>query len=483
MNSELIPFAADTPAYKATKNETDGTWSIADVPVFELGDHKGETYDAAWAKKTLANFKAFATKGFLPPVTIGHKQPGGPELPAVGLVENLKIVGNTLFASMKNITETVMNDIKQGSWPYRSPTVSAEKGVFASLSLLGGETPYFKFAPLAVEFCAQFAEEFGMVGDLNQGPLYGSKTTIGEALAIREVERAIDEKVDKLRESWWMFQDLMRATMAEKSLTSEAKASRVQALITEFQAIIEQSKPTLTAVMSAEQKENEMGDTIITDRFSAEDRAFIASFVEDAVATKTAAFQAELEAVKTERDQANAELLQKAKSITEVEEARRLEVVTRFSDEAVRGLLPGLTDEKHHFRHAVAPAIMGIWPLKELAIKSNGATVQFSEGGNVVEKPVLEAVMQAFAETVKAAAAGTLLVRLGETPTEQFQENQNLPPSGPEEKTDTGDAITAKIVALAAAEGVQYSDLKKNYTQFSAYRRKAMTELNLNTRE
>lgn len=471
---------ADEPVYQAAQAE-DGTWSITDVPVFYLGDHKGLKYDAAWANKTVANFNALAAKGYKPPITKGHTQEGGPELPAVGLVESIKLSGEALLASLMKIPDVVFEEIKQGAWPYRSATVSQEKSIFASLSLLGETPPYFKTPPLAVKFCEQFAEDFGMVNDLQMANLYGTTTTIASAISAQKRERVIEEKLDKVRDAWWAFQDLMRATMTEKSLTSEDKQGRMQALISEFQSIIEQAKPEITAMMSAKAEgETKMAENTFLGRFSDDDRVALSAWVETVVTEKTGGLESQIAAITVERDEARQKFTDGQAALTQLEESRRIEAVEHFADEAKRGLIPGMTDEKHHFRFAVAPAIVDLFPFKDLALSANGTMVKFADK----ETPIAQAIMNAFAETVKAAVAGTLLVRLGETETENEQfSDPHLPASGQGTEKTVDDRITEKIVALAAGEGVKYEDLKKNYVQFSGYRRKAMTELGLNTRE
>lgn len=136
--------------YKYIKN-VDGTYTILDVPVFELGKHRGEDYDDKWAKEALVNFQALKEKGWLPRVIIGHSNEKE-EKPAIGFWDNLQLKGKTFHTDMTRLAEKTFNEIRERKWPGRSVEVNARKKKFTALALLGGSEPYFQFEPLEVKF-------------------------------------------------------------------------------------------------------------------------------------------------------------------------------------------------------------------------------------------------------------------------------------------------------------------------------------------
>jgi len=137
--------------HRAVKNE-DGTFSILDVPVFELGEHKGFAYDAAWATEAINNFNTLKEKGRLPRVIVGHTAEGV-EKKALGFWDNLRLIGNMFVTDLIKIKEKVFEEIKNQEWPGRSVEVNPDKKKFTALALLGGSEPYFEsLEPLELIF-------------------------------------------------------------------------------------------------------------------------------------------------------------------------------------------------------------------------------------------------------------------------------------------------------------------------------------------
>jgi hypothetical protein len=130
------------------RNEADGTVSIPDVPVFQLGMHRGFDYGIAWADRAIRTFNADAGEGRRPSVIVGHNLDVG-EKPAVGFMGNLRRIGNTLYADLVNIQREVFEQIRKGMWPQRSVEVYARSARIAALALLGGSSPYHRFPALA----------------------------------------------------------------------------------------------------------------------------------------------------------------------------------------------------------------------------------------------------------------------------------------------------------------------------------------------
>lgn len=137
-------------AFRVT-DHGDGTYSIGDVPIFELGEHRGFEYDEAWGDRTISNFaKLKGERGWLPTVFLGHTsdEPGAPEKPAVGFLDNMRRVGKQIVADLTHIGQEIYEQIRAGQWPYRSVEVFNRAAQITGLALLGGTTPYHKFAPL-----------------------------------------------------------------------------------------------------------------------------------------------------------------------------------------------------------------------------------------------------------------------------------------------------------------------------------------------
>ena len=139
--------------HKFTKND-DGTFNILDVPIFELGEHRGVKYDANWLTEALSNFDSLKTdKKFLPRVIVGHTTKDS-EKPAVGFLDNLKTQGRTVYADLTKLAQKTFDEIKNKAWPSRSVEVNPNKKKFTALALLGGSEPYFPFEPIDVKFKA-----------------------------------------------------------------------------------------------------------------------------------------------------------------------------------------------------------------------------------------------------------------------------------------------------------------------------------------
>ena len=137
--------------HKSTKNE-DGTFNILDVPIFELGEHRGQKYDQKWMTEALSNFTSLKTeKKFLPRVIVGHTN-DKEEKPAVGFLDNLKIKGETVYADLVKLAQKTFDEIKANAWPGRSVEVNPAKKKFTAMAFLGGTEPYFQFEPIDVKF-------------------------------------------------------------------------------------------------------------------------------------------------------------------------------------------------------------------------------------------------------------------------------------------------------------------------------------------
>ena len=141
---------ANVPALR-WQEEAGETYRVLDVPVFRLGNHRGFCYDRAWAERALGNFRADADAGRLPSVILGHSMEGV-EKPAVGFLDRLRRIGDTLYADLKGLHSEVFRQIRRGMWPQRSVEVVRGAARVAALALLGSSSPYHKFPALGESF-------------------------------------------------------------------------------------------------------------------------------------------------------------------------------------------------------------------------------------------------------------------------------------------------------------------------------------------
>jgi hypothetical protein len=127
----------------------DGTYTIRNVPIFELGNHRGFNYDESWARRALQSFaRQKSERGYLPPVILGHTRDDGEEKPAVGFVDRLRLVGRRLVGDLSGVAKELFDEIRAGRWPYRSVEVFDRAAQITAVALLGGTPPYMKTAPL-----------------------------------------------------------------------------------------------------------------------------------------------------------------------------------------------------------------------------------------------------------------------------------------------------------------------------------------------
>jgi hypothetical protein len=139
---EIITFNKKVE-YTISENQ-DGTVNVTQLPIFQLGEHRGYDYNQEWADQVIATHNQLKSEyGFKPPVFIGHKEKEGEEKPAVGLFDNLRLVDDILVADMR-VGKQFVNE-----FPYRSVEVSKSSHDITGLALLGATPPHFKFEPIS----------------------------------------------------------------------------------------------------------------------------------------------------------------------------------------------------------------------------------------------------------------------------------------------------------------------------------------------
>jgi hypothetical protein len=160
-----------------------GFYSIPDVEIFRSGKWKGDAYSLADLDAMVA---AYPKVGFVPPVTLDHKDEG----PAYGWIKNLRRVGSKLVADFVDMTREVYDAIKSRklgpvsseiAWNYdRGGTVYPR--VLRAVSLLGAKIPAVAgLQPAFQNLSEQVVEDLRMYDvKLLQEPVAGVATTTVE---------------------------------------------------------------------------------------------------------------------------------------------------------------------------------------------------------------------------------------------------------------------------------------------------------------
>lgn len=208
------------------EQQKDGTWSIMEIPFFWSGKHHGNNYSEKWLDAAVENFKSLKEKAKrLPRLILGHTAPGV-EKKAIGKLDNMKRVGNSLVADLVRITDSVFQEVKNQEWPGRSAETLFEDKRIAALALLGGSEPYFdEIEPIEIFQAEKNSEwiDFGLDGRFEK--------TIEETIQDR-VNR--QEQDRQLSDIWWMGKDLIDDVSRDQDMSSEEKQEKAKALLTEM---------------------------------------------------------------------------------------------------------------------------------------------------------------------------------------------------------------------------------------------------------
>jgi hypothetical protein len=148
-----------------SKKEPDGTYTIFSVPIFELGSHRGKTFDEPWFDKVKATHQELENKGYYPSLIVGHNDDKA-EKPVSGFFRNLGLKGKQIVADLFKILEEDYQKLRERRYPHRSVEIFYNKNRIDALALLGGTTPYHKLPILEVykeqlEGLSRFGEEKG----------------------------------------------------------------------------------------------------------------------------------------------------------------------------------------------------------------------------------------------------------------------------------------------------------------------------------
>ena len=146
--------------------------AIKDVEIFATGNHNGDEY----TEKDLDDMVvAFGGLDFRPAVKIGHTK-DKPGAPSYGWVQNLKRVGNKLYADLTDMHDSVVDAIRSKAYDRVSSEIyfNLKRGdkqfrrALKAVALLGAEVP--AVANLVPLHKVEFAEQgFDKVGAFEQG--------------------------------------------------------------------------------------------------------------------------------------------------------------------------------------------------------------------------------------------------------------------------------------------------------------------------
>jgi hypothetical protein len=139
----------------------DASGEIRGLVVLRTGDHRdGEVpIDDGWLNKAVMNFERFKTDyKYLPAVTLGHASSfATKEAPAIGYLDRLRKVGNTLLADVIGVGAEMFHALKKGAYPYRSLEFMHKSGEILRCAFLS-RAPEIKTAPLiAPEYRTMFS--------------------------------------------------------------------------------------------------------------------------------------------------------------------------------------------------------------------------------------------------------------------------------------------------------------------------------------
>jgi hypothetical protein len=147
-----------------SEQDSDGTWTVRDVPIFAeisipTGRDKAKLIDETWLKQALATSGAKAKSGYLAPLHIGHHGCFGGEVPDAGKILPVRVAASdyngekraVLYADLVEIPDDIYQRMAAGRLPYRSVEINdIDEPEISSLALMQSSAPQFQFPLLRV---------------------------------------------------------------------------------------------------------------------------------------------------------------------------------------------------------------------------------------------------------------------------------------------------------------------------------------------
>jgi len=156
--SRIVRYSAFGGGNYAAKKQSDGTWTIYNVPIFAEHERNGVNVDKAWLEAAVRKDQARRAEHYKAPVHIEHT--GGSTAPARAGHFELTRVGRDryegaeryiLYANIVGVPDATFQRMKRGELPYRSPEVhDLNDPEINSLALMESEVPYFRFPLLTL---------------------------------------------------------------------------------------------------------------------------------------------------------------------------------------------------------------------------------------------------------------------------------------------------------------------------------------------
>ena len=420
--------------YKA--EETDGKWTIKDVPFFKVGKHKGFEYSEDWCDDAINKANNLEQDNYKSSVFIGHNDGGSDEKPVVGYMSNLKRVGDTIYTSISDISSESLDTFKKALYPYRSAETSPSGGFFSGLALLGSRRPYFKFPPLNLAF-NQFGDDLAVEDVL----IHIDKDD--SAISVEQLDSLIHDYNNRLSDN----ENIINEAVSQLS-TKEPIDQGVE----------------LMSDITAEQF-NELNSKF-SDQSDQLKKAF----------ETIEAFSASVETLQKSNEELTKNLEQAENDRAVAEKQAIVKEAETFAEQLKQGRVSYVPEG-----HGVSPAVVDSARMSELS-ELQDTHITFADGDSEKSESVSK-VMSVFAEAViKAAAKNELFVDL----TEHAQSNDVADETkiNPESRVSGAQADrdaqirTFMVKSLGGEE--QYNEAKGDWATFSHARQHAMKELDLN---
>lgn len=127
-----------------TDTNPDGSTNIRRLEIFRLCKRDKTDYDQNWFQRMHELFQKEKAQGFLPSAVIGHEAEPGKEPESVGMIDNLALEGDLVYADVLKIPPADFGKLKDRRFPNRSVELHPETGQLMALSFLGKTRPFHK---------------------------------------------------------------------------------------------------------------------------------------------------------------------------------------------------------------------------------------------------------------------------------------------------------------------------------------------------
>ena len=127
-----------------TDANSDGSVNIRDLEIFRLCERDGKKYDADWFKRFQQYHALEKMSGYLPSAVVGHDKKEGEERHNIGLVDNVRLKGDLVYADVLKVPQNDFRAMKERRFPNRSVELHPNTGQLLALAFLGKTRPFHK---------------------------------------------------------------------------------------------------------------------------------------------------------------------------------------------------------------------------------------------------------------------------------------------------------------------------------------------------